>query len=94
MLIGWKTGSCCGHGGHVIESICHIGVAEVSGAPVAPFLLKALDALIADLLWLYYFQAHLLLKDVFIVVHFELNMIKKCNSVTVTMHDYCLPTTP
>ena len=30
----------------------------------------------------------------FIVVHFELNMIKKCNSVTVTMHDYCLPTTP
>lgn len=48
MLIVWKIGSCCGHGGHVIESICRIRVAEVSGAPVAPFSLKALDALIAD----------------------------------------------
>ena len=45
MLIGWKIGSCCGHGGHVIESICRVRVAEVSGAPVAPF---SLDALIAD----------------------------------------------
>lgn len=48
MLIVWKIGSCCGHGGHVIESICRIRVAEVSGAPVTPFSLKALDALIAD----------------------------------------------
>ena len=43
MLIGWKIGSCSGHGGHEIESRCWVGVSEIAQAsgrtPDAPFLL-------------------------------------------------------
>lgn len=40
VLMGWKCGSCCGHGGHEIESGCS---AEIPGAPVTPFPLRALS---------------------------------------------------